>query len=127
MANSITTTFKLGGPRIIVVGFFLTADGTGEFINSTLASASSLGLTTDSKIRQVWADLNGFYAKLTWKGTPNLDFLSIPNGHDLHWDFKSFNGVPNTASTPTGDILISSVGVATTSGNASIFLEIQND
>ncbi len=112
------------GARNVVVKFTDVSDGTG------LSGATFLDVSTLTpnpgvhlKLRRLQYGIEGMSIRLQWAGTPNADIVLLSNGEsvlDFSRDFSG--GIPNNASSPTGNVLISTIN-ATAGGNLTIFAE----
>ena len=93
------------------------SDGTGETLVKKVDASETTFMTEDGnrKISKVWYTINTANGKsaveLLFDGTTNATALLLSgNGHiDLR---PSGNEIPNNATTPTGDVLLSTKNFA---------------
>ena len=93
------------------------SDGTGETLVKKVDASETTFMTEDGnrKISKVWYTVNTANGKsaveLLWDGATNATALLLSgNGHiDLR---PSGNEIPNNATTPTGDVLLSTKNFA---------------
>ena len=88
------------------------SDGTGETLVKKVDASELTFMTEDGnrKISKIWYSINTNNNKagveIIWDGTTNASALFLSgNGY---WDLRTAgNEVPNNATTPTGDVLLS--------------------
>ena len=88
------------------------SDGTGETLVRKVDASELTFMTEDGnrKISKIWYSVNTNNNKagveIIWDGTTNASALFLSgNGY---WDLRTAgNEVPNNATTPTGDVLLS--------------------
>ena len=105
------------------------SDGTGE-TNVKKVDASELTFMTEDgnrKISKVWYSINTANSKsaveLIWDGTTNATAMLL-NGQS-HFDFRpSGDEIPNNATSPTGDVLLSTKNFAD-GDNYTIIIEFR--
>ena len=105
------------------------SDGTGESLVTKVDASSTTFMTEDGtkKISKVWYSVNTTNNKsaveLLWGGTTNATALVLSgNGY---WDFRDAgNELPNNASSPTGDVLLSTKNFAN-GDNYTIIIEFR--
>ena len=93
------------------------SDGTGENLVKKIDASEVTFMTEDAnrKIAKIWYSINTSDSKsaveLLWDGATNSTALLLSgNGHiDLR---PSGNEIPNNATTPTGDVLLSTKNFA---------------
>jgi len=93
------------------------SDGTGETLVKKVDASELTFMTEDGnrKISKIWYSINTANNKsaveLIWDGATNSTALLLSgNGY---WDFRtSGDEIPNNATTPTGDILLSTKNFA---------------
>lgn len=120
------TTIQLyDGVRNCQVKLTNFSDGTGQ-TNAVLINASTLVPNPGAhmKIRRIRYNVDGMYVRLQWGGTPNQDIAILGNGQDmLDFSTEYAGGFPNNATTPTGNILLTTVG-ALSGSNYTIVLDM---
>ena len=105
------------------------SDGTGESLVEKITAANETFMTEDGnrKIAKIWYSINTANAKsaveLMWDGATNSTAVYLSgNGH---WDLRtSGNEITNNATTPTGDVLLSTKNFAS-GDNYTILLEFR--
>ena len=88
------------------------SDGTGEFLVNKVDASATTFMTEDGnrKIAKIWYSINTVDAKsaveLLWAGATNSTAVVLSgNGY---WDLRTAgNEILNNATTPTGDVLLS--------------------
>ena len=114
MADAVTSQTLSDGGTTAVVKLTNISDGSGE---SSVAKVDVSGLTSASDgtacsrvhIDQIWYDIGGMRVALEWNATSNvvaavLGGSAAAGNVNGHMDFRSFGGIKNNASSPTGDI-----------------------
>ena len=118
MADTVTTQTIADTSGVKFVAKLTNfSDGTGE-TNVKKVDASELTFMTEDgnrKISKVWYSINTANSKsaveLIWDGTTNATAMLL-NGQS-HFDFRpSGDEIPNNATTPTGDVLLSTKNFA---------------
>jgi hypothetical protein len=105
------------------------SDGTGESLVTKVDASATTFMTEDGtkKISKVWYSVNTTNNKsaveLLWSGTTNATALVLSgNGY---WDFRDAgNELPNNATSPTGDVLLSTKNFAN-GDNYTIIIEFR--
>src|SRR5210317_131497 len=105
------------------------SDGTGESLVTKVDASATTFMTEDGnrKISKIWYSVNTTNNKsaveLLWGGTTNAAAMLLSgNGY---WDFRDAgNEIPNNASTPTGDVLLSNRNFAN-GDNYTIIVEFR--
>ena len=88
------------------------SDGTGETLVRKVDASELTFMTEDGnrKISKIWYSINTNNNKagveIIWDGTTNASALFLSGTG--YWDLRTAgNEVPNNATTPTGDVLLS--------------------
>ena len=105
------------------------SDGTGEFLVNKVDASATTFMTEDGnrKIAKIWYSINTVDAKsaveLLWAGATNSTAVVLSgNGY---WDLRTAgNEILNNATTPTGDVLLSTRGF-TVGDNYTILVEFR--
>ena len=105
------------------------SDGTGEFLVNKVDASTTTFMTEDGnrKIAKIWYSINTVDAKsaveLLWAGATNSTAVVLSgNGY---WDLRTAgNEILNNATTPTGDVLLSTRGF-TVGDNYTILVEFR--
>lgn len=109
MADAVTSQTLVDGERNLVVKLTNLSDGTGESAVtkvdvSALTASATNGACTEVRIDKIQYDINGMEVQLLWDGSPDL-IIGKFTGQDEQC-YKKFGGLTNNASTPTGDVLL---------------------
>ena len=93
------------------------SDGTGENLVKKIYSSEGTFMTEDAnrKLAKIWYSINSANPKsaveLIWDGTPNATMVIL--GGNGYWDLRTAgNEIVNSATTPTGDVLLSTKNFA---------------
>ena len=130
MADTVTTQTIADTSGVKFVAKLTNfSDGTGE-TNVKKLDASELTFMTEDgnrKISKVWYSINTANSKsaveLIWDGTTNATAMLL-NGQS-HFDFRpSGDEIPNNATSPTGDVLLSTKNFAD-GDNYTIIIEFR--
>lgn len=105
------------------------SDGTGETLVKKVDASELTFMTEDGnrKISKIWYSINTNNNKagveIIWDGTTNASALFLSgNGY---WDLRTAgNEVPNNATTPTGDVLLSTKNFVT-GDNYTLIIEFR--
>ena len=105
------------------------SDGTGETLVKKVDASELTFMTEDGnrKISKIWYSINTNNNKagveIIWDGTTNASALLLSgNGY---WDLRTAgNEVPNNATTPTGDVLLSTKNFVT-GDNYTLIIEFR--
>ena len=88
------------------------SDGTGETLVKKIDASELTFMTEDGnrKISKIWYSVNTANSKsaveLIWDGATNATAMFLSG--QSHFDFRpSGDEIPNNATTPTGDVLLS--------------------
>jgi hypothetical protein len=116
MADTVTsqTIADTSGVKF-VVKFTNFSDGSGENLVRKVDASETTFMTEDGnrKISKIWWSINTNNNKsgveLIWGGATNASALFLSgNGY---WDLRTAGDeIPNNATTPTGDVLLSTKG-----------------
>tara|TARA_Y200000002_G_scaffold87307_1_gene69611 strand:- start:1940 stop:2332 length:393 start_codon:yes stop_codon:yes gene_type:complete len=130
MADIVTTqTLTDTSGQKFVVKMTNLSDGTGEdLVNKVDASATTF-MTEDGNrnISKIWYSINTANSKsaveLHWDGATNATAVLLSG--QGHWDLRtSGNEITNNATTPTGDVLLSTKNFAS-GDNYTILVEFR--
>lgn len=118
MANTITKTTLLNGPRNLVVLVNVLGDGSGEETNLLLIDRSSYVNDGDDAgvavaVDKIEGNLGGFAATLSFDATTDLPFASLPNGYPFCYEWEKVGGVNSglSGAGANGDILLTTSGL----------------
>jgi hypothetical protein len=117
MADTVVNKTIVDGPREVVQSFTWTYVDTGESavkkVDVSALSATPEGdACTGVKIKRIWFSTVGVSVKILWDASTDTLAAELPTDYQGDLDFSSFGGLVNTASSPTGDIMFTTVGHA---------------
>lgn len=122
MANTITKTTLIDGPRNLVQLINIVGDGSGEESNTLLVDRSGFTPTdgTELVVEKIEGYLSAFTAALSFDATTDLVFARLPADW-FCYDWQKIGGVSsNKAGTGSnGDILLTTSSLG--SGDAATF------
>ena len=130
MADTVTTqTISDTSGVKFVVKMTNISDGTGENLATKVDASETTFMTEDGqrKIARVWYSINTANNKsaveLVWAGATNSTAMLLSgNGY---WDLRTAGDeIPNNATTPTGDVLLSTKNFAN-GDNYTIIVEFR--
>ena len=117
MADAVTATTIIDGPKSAVIYCTNTSDGTGESAVVKVDVSELSGLqdgTSCSKVRieKVVFSTVGMGVKLLWDATTDVIAVELPADYSDTLDYSDINGLPNVAASGgnTGDIQLTTVG-----------------
>ena len=117
MADAVTSQTLVDGNQIAVFKFTNISDGSGESavkkvdVSSFTAgqggphSDTSAATCSEVTIDKIWFNNSGMTVKLLWDASSDVEAIHLKDG-DGYYDFSDFGGLRNNASSPTGDIMI---------------------
>jgi hypothetical protein len=109
MPDAVSTQTLLDGERLVIQKFTNQSDGTGEtnvpkIIPANLSSNAAGQACTGVKINKIWFATHGLEVLIRFGGaTPGYAFM-LPQNMSYEYDFSSFGGLTNNATTPTGTV-----------------------
>ena len=130
MADIVTTQTIADTSGVkFVVKMTNQSDGTGENLVKKIDASELTFMTEDNarKLSKIWYSINTANNKsaveLLWDGTTDASMVILSgNGY---WDLRpAGNEVPNNATTPTGDVLLSTKNFAD-GDNYTIIIEFR--
>lgn len=124
MADAVTTTLY-DGARNVVLTYTDISDGTGLSL-ATMLDVSTLSPNPGAhlKIRRIRYSITNMIVTLYWAGTPNKPIANIGQGQDiLDWSKDYSGGLPNDATSATGNILITAQTIGSATAGLTITLE----
>lgn len=126
MANTITKTTLIDGPRNLVVLVNITGDGSGQETNTVVVSRAGFTPTgTELVVTKIISIYSNFTSILSFDATTDLILAHQPSGWS-EIEFDNFGGVSSNKSGAgaIGDILITTTGLLAT-GKGTILLEMK--
>lgn len=117
MADAVTVTTVIDGPKEAVFYLTNTSDGTGEAA-VTKVDVSELSALQDGtactgvRIKQITFTNVGMSVKLFWDATTDVIAAELPADYSDTLDYSELSGLPNVAASggKTGDIQLTTVG-----------------
>ena len=118
MADTVTTQTIADTTGVkFVVKMTNFSDGTGENLVKKIDASEVTFMTEDAnrRLAKIWYSINSANPKsaveLIWDGTPNATMVIL--GGNGYWDLRTAgNEIVNSATTPTGDVLLSTKNFA---------------
>jgi hypothetical protein len=115
MADTFTEKIIEDGPRRLVKSFAYTYVDTGQ---SAVMAVDVSGLSTlqdgtacsNLRVNKIWFSTIGLSVKILWDASTDTLAVELPSGYQGDFDFSSFGGLLNSASSPTGDLRFTTVG-----------------
>jgi len=117
MADAVTTTSVVDGPRTAVIYCTNTSDNSGESAVtkvdvSALSSSPEGDACTGVRLQKIVFTNVGMGVKVLWNATTNVIAAQLPADYSDTLDYSDISGLPNVAaaSGKTGDIKFTTVG-----------------
>lgn len=128
MAHAIVPNVILNDAHNLVINVCVVGDsGTATELSAEKMLDISDYTGADVRITHIWTALVGFSAQLLWDADTDVILLSCPSYRFVE-NFHPFGGIPNNAGTgKTGDINITTYGLASTSNEGHIILMMEKD
>ena len=117
MADAVTATTVIDGPKTAVVYCTNTSDGTGESAVtkvdvSALSSLQDGTACTGVRIQKIVFSNVGMGVKVLWDASTDVIAVQLPADYSDTLDYSEISGLPNVAASGgnTGDIQFTTVG-----------------
>jgi len=117
MADAVTATTVIDGPKTAVIYCTNTSDGTGESAVtkvdvSALSSLQDGTSCTGVRIQRIVFTNVGMGVKVLWNASTNVIAAQLPADYSDTLDYSDISGLPNVAASggKTGDIKFTTVG-----------------
>lgn len=131
MANTVDIQTIQDGARNAVFRVYIASDGSsGDEADTAIVDVSSLNNDPDGKsvdnvrVDRINAMLNGFDARLEFDADTDDEILVLKDGQEYDYDYRRSGGLVDPKSTGyTGDITITTSGLASTDDEGMIYLE----
>ena len=115
MADTFLEKVIDDGPRKFVKSYAYTYVDSGQ---SAVEAVDASGLSTlqdgtactGLRINKIWFSTIGLSLKIIWDASTDALAVELPSGYQGDFDFSSFGGLVNTATSPTGDLNFTTVG-----------------
>lgn len=122
MVDAVTTQVLMNNSRNYVVKFTNLSDATGE---SLVTKIPTTDLTSHAKLWCVDYDVKVMAIQLFWAGTPNQTLVILGGGTSGSiLNASRYGGLWNNAATPTGAVLLSTIG-ALANSSYTLILEFR--
>jgi len=119
MADAVTTTTVIDGPKEAVIYCTNTSDSTGESAVtkvdvSNLSSLQAGTACTGVRLKKISFSNVGMGVKVLWNATTNVIAAELPADYSDTLDYTDISGLPNVAASSgkTGDIKFTTVGAS---------------
>lgn len=125
MAHSIVPNVYVNGESNLVINTCIVGDGSsGELSATQFIDVSTYGVS-EVKIKRIKTSLVGFSAILYWDADTDVPIISVPD-YEFGEEYHEFGGLWNNAGDgKTGDIMISTFGLASSSNEGHIIVELE--
>ena len=117
MADAVTATTVIDGPKSAVIYCTNTSDGTGESAVtkvdvSALSSLQDGTACTGVRIQKIVFTNVGMGVKILWDASTDVIAAQLPADYSDTLDYSDLSGLPNVAASGgnTGDIQFTTVG-----------------
>jgi hypothetical protein len=116
MADTVTNKTIIDGPKTFVGSFAYTYVDTGESavqkidVSALSADPVSGAACAGVRINKIWFSTIGLSVKILFDASTDTLAIELPPNYSDTIDYSSFGGLVNTASSPTGDIMFTTVG-----------------
>ena len=115
MADTFTEKVLEDGSRKLIKSFAYTYVDTGQSAVmavdvSGLASAQDGTACSGVSINRIWFSTVGLSVKILFDASTDTLAVELPADYQGDFDFSSFSGLKNTATSPTGDLRFTTVG-----------------
>ena len=117
MADAVTATTVIDGPKSAVIYCTNTSDGTGESAVtkvdvSALSSLQDGTACTGVRIQKIVFTNVGMGVKILWDASTDVIAAQLPADYSDTLDYSDLSGLPNVAASGgnTGDIQFTRVG-----------------
>ena len=117
MADAVTATTVIDGPKSVVIYCTNTSDGTGEAAVtkvdvSELSKLQDGTASTGVRIQKVVFSNVGMGGKGLWDASTDVIAVQLPADYSDTLDYSDMSGLPNVAASggKTGDIQFTTVG-----------------
>jgi len=117
MADAVTATTVIDGPKSAVIYCTNTSDGTGESAVtkvdvSALSSLQDGTACTGVRIQKIVFTNVGMGVKILWDASTDVIAAQLPADYSDTLDYSDISGLPNVAASGgnTGDVQFTTVG-----------------
>lgn len=129
MANTVTITKLVDGPRSAVFHVYIKGDGSGELTDQVLIDPATDLSPTDTAltVEEIWYDCVGFDSMLEFDATADTPIWKIPAASSSNYiDFRSFGGIKDRSGAgATGKIQITTAGLGAATDEGTIIIKVR--
>jgi hypothetical protein len=128
MSNAVPEIeVSVDGPRNVVMTVNIEAN-TSDFTDQKIVDITTLSPTNPPtnlvRVDEIqYAVEDGWTVILNWEGTPNSTLVTL-DGRGMFPVGPNFGGIQNDATTPTGNILMSTTGYSSGTMVATLILHL---
>ena len=134
MADVVTSTTILDGPRQAVMSFTYQYVDTGNESAVTKVDVSALESSVDGdactavRIAEVWYSTQGLTVEILSDASTDIFMMHLPADFTDHIDMSAFGGISSSLGTsPVGDVLFTTTGAGTTGDSYNVVLRMIKD
>lgn len=123
MANVLTTQTIIDGPRNLVVKVTGTLDTSDLALTTIVTPSTTFRSPPLVQLMYIdYASTDQLELQLQWQGTPNTPLMPLAGRGRMC--FVDFGGIPDNATTPTGNIQLLTTGWASGTQVFTLVLEM---
>ena len=125
MADAVTTNLYTGDRNLVLTVLDLS-DGTGLTNYAALTATSfTPNLGVHMKAKRIWYSIINMQVQIIWGGvTPSPMAILGPGENEIDWSKTYSGGLPNNATTPNGNVLITAIPMASATAGFTLTLEM---
>lgn len=131
MANTITRTTLVNGPRNLVQLINIAGEGSGsDEAGSVLVDRSAFAPAgTKLTVEKIEGLLSGFAAALKFDATTDLTFVRLPDGEWFCHDWCAIGGISSghAGAGANGDILLTTSGLTVAADVGTFVLHMRKE
>jgi hypothetical protein len=129
MSNLITQRTQLDGSRVFQVQIDIVGDASGEEAATQIIDASGLnGAPSEFKIRAIQWSLVGMSVQLLWDASTDVHAFTLAQGSDgIRFVDTGTHLLNNAGSGKTGDLNMTTLGLADAGSHGTIIIEGQHN
>jgi len=115
MANTVKATTLLDSTKRRIISLYVFgADADGDETDTVIydfsADTNSNG-TGSGSIDQIWFTCQSANLILEWDGATDYEAFIANQNDNGYLDYRQFGGIPNKATTPTGDLTLTTAAL----------------
>ena len=129
MAIVITNKTLVDGQKLAVIQFTgVFTDATGNETAAVKVDASALvpaaSATAPLKVMRIWWSCTAVGTFLEFDGATDGHLLNLGVNDSGYLDFRAFGGMRDNATTPTGDITLTTTGTVAAAQGYTVIIEV---